>query len=123
MRGLGHCRAAVLPSALHPPPSSSLLLCDLKQVQPPAIGAQHLEHEIVEADALAALGHAAEARQEQAPDGVEFLLAVAGAESPVEVGELSERLDPELAPLLGDDVVLDVLVVVLVLDVSDDLLD
>ncbi len=95
---------------------------DLQRVQPAAVGAQTRKRKPPMRRRFAALRQPAERLQHEAADGVEFVVGEVGAEMRVEVGDLGLRLDAEAAVGLGDDVVLALVEVVLVLDVADDLL-
>src|SRR6185503_14679293 len=86
-------------SALIPLSSSLLFPGDFQQVQPAAVGAQHLEREIVDADLLPALGNPAEARRDEPADGVVIFVAEGRAERRVDIGDLGERLDAVVAAL------------------------
>src|SRR5690606_21309379 len=91
------------------------------------VGAQDLEAQAVELDALAAPGHPAELPGDEAADGVEVALVEPVAEHVVELGDLGDRAHP-VALLAGnaldrEDVVALLVEVELVLDVADDLLE
>src|ERR671934_2498867 len=80
-------------------------LVDEQRIDAPAVGAQHLEAQALDVDALAALGKAPEMRDDESAHRVGGLVGKARAEGGVEVGDLRERLDAKAPGRLGDDVV------------------
>src|SRR5258707_3860693 len=77
----------------------------LKDVQPAAVGAQHLDAQAVDGDRLAALGKAPEAVYHEPADSVEIGVGEFRSEGLVEIGDFGLRLDTVVAPLLAHDVV------------------
>ncbi len=116
-------RRARQPAAALAEAAGAAARLDLQRVQAAAVGAHDAEAEAADRRRLAALGQPAERLQHEAADGVELVVGEIGAEVRVEVGDLGLRLDAEAAVRLGDDVVLALVEVVLVLDVADDLLE
>src|SRR2546421_9182567 len=102
---------------------SRFWLVDEQRIDAPAVGAQHLEAQALDADGLPALGQATKVRDDKPADRVGSLVGKLRAERGVEVGDLRERLDAKTAARLGDDVVGGFVEVVLVLDLADDLLE
>src|SRR5208282_861544 len=82
------------------------LFFDRQQIQPAAVGAQHLDTQVVEGNLFAALGHVAEVRQYQAADRVVLVVAVISADGLIEFCDFGGGLDAPAAGLVGDDVVL-----------------
>ena len=54
-------------------------------MQPAAVGAQHLEAQVIDRDALAALGQPTEAREHESAHGVIVLVTEVGPEGVVEI--------------------------------------
>ena len=88
-----------------------------------AVGANHLEGDAVDQHRFAALGHAAEAGEHQPAHGVVVLVREGRVEMGVEVGDFGHRLHTEAPVAVGEDVVLSLVKVELILDIADDLLD
>ena len=107
------CSGSVIPHRLR-----CGFLHDLQQVHAPAVRAQHLERQLVEADLLATLGDAAKALEHQAANGIEFLVAVRCAKNIIKVGYFRQGLDAILAAAFFDDFFIHVVDVVLVFDVA-----
>src|SRR5882672_3219265 len=91
----------------------------LKDVQPAAVGAQHLDAQAVDGDRFAALGKAPEAVDHEPADSVEIGVGELRPEGPIEIGDFRLCLDAVVSPLLAYDVVLRIVEVVFVLDVAD----
>src|SRR5260221_11992893 len=71
----------------------------LKDVQPAAVGAQHLDAKAVDGDPLAALGKAPETVYHEPADGVYIDVGEFRSEGPVEIGDFRLRLDAVVASL------------------------
>ena len=95
---------------------------DLQRVEPAAVRADDAEAVVADVRRLAALGQAAECLQHEPAHRVELVVGEVGAEVRVEIADLGLRLHAMATVRLGDDVVLALVEVVLVLDVADDLL-
>ena len=85
------------------------------------VGAQDLEEEVIDDDALAAPRQMAETMHHEAADGIEFLIRIIRAEILVEILDRRQRLDGVMRGAVFADRAL-LLHVMLVLDIADDLL-
>src|SRR5882672_11945878 len=68
----------------------------LKDVQPAAVGAKHLDPQAVDGGRLAALGQAPEAVYHEPADGVEIGVGEFRSEGLVEIRDFGLRLDAEI---------------------------